>query len=592
MEQYFSDEKNVQILIALMKAHGIKRIVASPGSTNVTFVGSVQQDSFFDIYSCVDERSAAYMACGMAAETGEPVALSCTGATASRNYFSALTEAYYRKLPILAITSTQDQSRIGHLITQTIDRSSQPADTVKMSVYLQNVKDEQDAWDCMIKTNKAILELNHHGIGPVHINLATSYCPSFKTKTLPKIKVIRRFTVEDSLPDLPKGRIAIYVGSHLRWSKELTQHVDDFCHRHHAVVFTDPTSNYNGRFGVCYELSAQQNVVDENCHVDLLIHIGEMSDMCSIVKPSDVWRVSEDGCVVDWYRKLSSIFEMKETSFFHYYSSQKCAGTIDYLQNCISRQEKLLSNIPELPFSHLWVAQQLKYRLPKGCVMHYGILSPLRSWGYFPTPNGIETYCNQGGFGIDGNMSTLIGASLMNPKKLYFGAFGDLSFFYDLNSLGNRHIGNNLRILLINNSLGAEFHLFKQTNSIFVNEVDRFISAGGHFGHQSPNLVKNFVRELGFEYITASSKDDFLRVSETFVSPNIGERSIVFEVFVNLSDENEALYKLWHIEESSIVRAKSMIRNVLNGGELFATGGEERYKISQENLADHFPKKG
>ena len=94
MEQYYSSERNVQILISLMKQHGIKKVVASPGSTNVCFVGSIQQDPYFEIYSCVDERSAAYMAVGLAAECKEPVALSCTGATASRNYFSALTEAY------------------------------------------------------------------------------------------------------------------------------------------------------------------------------------------------------------------------------------------------------------------------------------------------------------------------------------------------------------------------------------------------------------------------------------------------------------------------------------------------------------------
>ena len=141
MEQYYTDERNVQILISLLKEHGIKRVVASPGSTNVTFVGSIQQDPFFEIYSCVDERSAAYMACGMAAESCEPVALSCTGATASRNYYPALTEAYYRKLPILAITSTQEEANIGHLIPQVLDRSAQPHDIVKMSVHLQTVKD-------------------------------------------------------------------------------------------------------------------------------------------------------------------------------------------------------------------------------------------------------------------------------------------------------------------------------------------------------------------------------------------------------------------------------------------------------------------
>ena len=106
----YTVERNVQILISLLKAHGVKRIVASPGTTNITLVGSLQQDSYFSIYSSFDERSAAYLACGLAAESGEPVALSCTGATASRNYVSGLTEAYYRNLPVLAITSTAFQS--------------------------------------------------------------------------------------------------------------------------------------------------------------------------------------------------------------------------------------------------------------------------------------------------------------------------------------------------------------------------------------------------------------------------------------------------------------------------------------------------
>ena len=175
MEQYYTDERNVQILIALLKAHGIKRVVASPGSTNVTFVGSIQQDGFFEIYSSVDERSAAYMACGIAAETKEPVVLSCTGATASRNYYPGLTEAFYRKLPVLAVTSTQEESKLGQLIPQVIDRRQQPFDTVRCSEHLQTVKDEDDAWNVMLKANRAILELNHHGCGPVHVNLTTRY---------------------------------------------------------------------------------------------------------------------------------------------------------------------------------------------------------------------------------------------------------------------------------------------------------------------------------------------------------------------------------------------------------------------------------
>ena len=70
--KFYTNERNVQILIALLKANGIKKIVASPGTTNYTFVGSLQNDSWFEVYSSVDERSAAYIACGLAAESGEP----------------------------------------------------------------------------------------------------------------------------------------------------------------------------------------------------------------------------------------------------------------------------------------------------------------------------------------------------------------------------------------------------------------------------------------------------------------------------------------------------------------------------------------
>lgn len=105
----YTVEKNVQIVLSLLKQSNIRLVVASPGTSNVTLVASMQSDPFFKMYSSVDERSAAYMACGLAAETNEPVVLTCTGATASRNYLSALTEAFYRKLPILAITATQPE---------------------------------------------------------------------------------------------------------------------------------------------------------------------------------------------------------------------------------------------------------------------------------------------------------------------------------------------------------------------------------------------------------------------------------------------------------------------------------------------------
>ena len=564
MSQYYTDEKNVQILISLLKQHGIKRIIASPGSTNVTFVGSCQQDPYFEMYSCVDERSAAYMACGMAAQTKEPVVISCTGATASRNYFSALTEAFYRRLPILAVTSTQDENRIGHLMPQVIDRSCQPKDIVKMSVHLQNVKDKDDEWDCIIKANKAILELWHHGFGPVHINLSTRYSADFSVKELPTARKINRITISDYFPAIKRGKTAIYIGSHLRFEEKEIAAIERFCETYNAAVFTDVTSNYTGKYRVPYDIVSCQRINTPNRNPELLIHIGNMSDQAGKTgQPKEVWRVCESGEIQDRYRTLTNVFEMSERDFFEHYTNSDTKVEVSYYQSCMDECNRLWNKIPELPFSHIWIASQMYDKLPENSILHLGILSPLRSWSYFNINSNIEVYCNQGGFGIDGNMSSMIGASLAAPDKLFFAIVGDLSFFYDMNVIGNRHIKNNVRILLINNALGAEFHLFKQLNSIYVDDIAKYLSAGGHSGHKSPDLVRHYAEDLGFEYLSAVDKEDFSAKYERFVTPDTLEKPMIFEVFTDVEDENQALWNMWNIEHSVKGEAKQMIKNIL-----------------------------
>ena len=73
MSTYYTNDRTTQIVLYLLKAHGIRKVIVSPGTTNVTLVASMQIDPYFELYSAVDERSAAYMACGLAYESGEPV---------------------------------------------------------------------------------------------------------------------------------------------------------------------------------------------------------------------------------------------------------------------------------------------------------------------------------------------------------------------------------------------------------------------------------------------------------------------------------------------------------------------------------------
>lgn len=548
-KRYFTDERNVQIVIALLKAHGIHRVIASPGTTNMTFVVSIENDPWFHIWSSVDERSAAYLACGMAAEAGEPVVLTCTGATASRNYMPGLTEAFYRKLPILAITSTRGNHKIGHLIDQQIDRRQLPNDIAVESVTIPMVKDAEDERMCEIEANKAILALKLNGGGPAHINMYTRYSHNFSVKEIPPVHAIYRHTIfDENLPEIPRnGRIAIFVGAHANFSERLTKAIDKFCATYDAVVYCEHTSGYRGQYEVHAQIvGGQMQWNSALTHVNLGIRIGEITGTGWGAGASHTWRVSPDGVLRDGGTNLRRVFMMPEEAFFEKYAEEGCSHT-EYLKAIQSEVEMVQEKIPELPFSNVWMAKQMVDNLPLNSEIHFGILHSLRSWNFFRLPSGILSKCNVGGFGIDGGVSTMIGASLCHSDKLYFGVFGDLAFFYDMNVIGNRHVGNNVRILLVNNGKGNEFRNYNHPCSFLGEEADKFVDAAGHFGNKSHQLVKHYAEDLGYEYLSASSKDEFLDVVDKFLNPEIGERPIIFETFTETDDESSALERMLNI---------------------------------------------
>ena len=556
MENHYTNARNVQIVIALMKAHGVKKVVASPGATDMAIVASLQQDPYFEMYSSIDERSAAYMACGMAAESGEPVAITCTGATSSRNYMPGLTEAYYRQLPILAITCSRSNANIGHYVDQVTDRTQLPSDVVMESVQAQSIHCPEDEWDVMVKVNKAMIGLTRNGGGPTHINLVTASSSNFAVKEIAPVRKISLYLKEDKFPEVPQGKVGIFVGAHEKWSDELTAAVDNFCEVYNAMVICDPTSNYKGKYRILMPLlceQAKEEVGGEQ--LDLMIQIGFVSSML-FKKAKVMWRVAKDGVVRDTFRKTNSIFQMSELDFF-----TKMVEGKDKKENTVyseykERYDSLLHSLPELPFSNIWVAQQLSGQLPENSVLHLGIRNSLRSWGYFDIPNSVLSYCNTGGFGIDGGISSLIGASMVNQQSLFFGVFGDLLFFYDMNSLGNRDIKPNLRIIVINNGLGQEFKNVSFPGSLLLGEdIDKFTAAKGHFACQSKTLVKDYAENLGFEYLTASNKEEFVKVYKRFITKEVTERPMLFEIFTNTKDETEAHHLTTSIElKSKVIR--------------------------------------
>ena len=357
-----------------------------------------------------------------------------------------------------------------------------------------------------------------------------------------------RLPINETFPEMPKGRIGVFVGSHNNWSTELTQMVDAFCESHNAVVFCDHTSGYKGKYRLLYSLVAYQDSFKSKLmNLDLLIYIGDISGdypTIGMLRGKETWRVSEDGRLCDRFRTLSHVFEMPEETFFKAYTSESKEDD-SFLNECKSEdlvvREKFSEVLPNIPFSNIWVASELAGNLPENSEIHMGILNSLRSWNLFEIPKTVTSFCNVGGFGIDGILSSLVGASLANPSKLYFGVLGDLAFFYDMNVLGNRHVSPNIRILLVNNGKGTEFRNYDHSANIFGDDTDKYIAAAGHYGNQSKDLIKHYATDLGYEYLSAGTKEEFKVLSEKFLNPNVGDKPIILEVFTNSTDESMAL---------------------------------------------------
>ncbi len=549
----YSVEKNTQYLIALLKAAGIKKVIISPGTTNICFVKSLMNDGTFELFSAADERSAAYMACGMASHSKEPVVLSCTGATASRNYIPGLTEAFYRKLPVLAVTSSQYFGRVDNNIAQMMDRRYIPKDIAVYQARIPMVRTPEDEWSCRLEINKSIIALKRFGGGPVHIDLETDYSQDYSVEKLPETSLIDYYEDEKDFPEISAKKVAVCIGAHTPFTEEQTELIEKFCEKYNGVVLCDFTGNYRGKYQINPALiTSQRNLSHVVWEIEIMIYFGETTGYSYLcLNPKEIWRVDADGKVKDLFRKTSGVFAVSPSVFFRHYNDieTKTKQDHEYYDEWCSVDASFRKGIDLdlIPFSNPWIGLTSLPMVDTNAVLHLAILNTLRSWNLISSKNVCNSFSNTGGFGIDGCMSSLIGSSLYDKDKIYYGIIGDLAFFYDMNSLGNRHIGSNVRILLINNGMGAEFRNYGNPGKEFGDETNDYIAAAGHYGNKSRELVKHYATNLGFEYLLAENKEEFLAHCDRFFTREHLTKPILFEVFTDYRDEAKAIEILYNL---------------------------------------------
>ena len=544
----YSDKKNILQLVALLKAHGVRKIVLCPGSRNAAIVHTLANIEDFTCYSATDERSAGFFAIGLSLQGGGPAAVCCTSGSALLNLHPAVAEAYYQQIPLIVISADRPAAWIGQMDGQTLPQPNVFGDLVKMSVNLPEVVSEEDEWYCNRLINEAILETSHHGKGPVHINVPISEpIYRFTAKTLPEVRIINRYQglniyhqdYKDLIEKLNKankrmiivGQMNLIYQFDKKYIKPLSNNFVWLTeHLGNQTTPSIPIKNFD------VAVTAMDDIRQEQMSPDLLITYGGHIVSKQIKKyirnhpPKEHWHITPDGKIADLFGCLTTVIEMDPFEFL-----EKIAFLLDGKPTNYplmwSNWCKIIDQ-PSLPYSQISVTGDLIKALPAPCTLHLANSSTVRYAQLFTLPENIEVCCNRGVNGIEGSLSSAIGYAA-ESSNINFVLIGDLSFFIDMNALWLSHVRNNLRILLFNNEGGEIFHTLPGLDK--ASKSRSFITAE----HQTS--AKGWAEERGFQYLKATDADEWEDALQIFTSSEEHPRPMLLEVYTDKDTDTKLL---------------------------------------------------
>lgn len=547
----YSDEKSVQITLAALKARNIKHVVLSPGGSDAPVVKSFENDAEFICYSVVDERSSVFFGIGLAQELKEPVVCVCTSGTAVSNFLTGMTEAYYQNVPIIAITTDSHPYNLDQLELQKLNQDDMFRDVIRKEVTLPSVNSDMDEWHCNRLVNEALLELNHHGTGPIHINIPITNTLACTTHKLPSIRLINRHYTYNAnykllANKLSNKKVLVVVGQNTPIDLEIENLFNTFYEKYNCVFNIETISNIKCKG--CIETYPSTETFSAygkpELVPDIVLSLGNFV-ASYMLKPLlranrgkiENWLINEGGSVRDPYWSLTEIFEGDVKSFLEgllvYGDSIHTHGYFEDWSETVGSIK-----ISDLGFSSLSVAKCLSEKIPDNSVLHTAILNSTRIMQFFPPKNSVTCYTNLGALGIDGCTATAVGHSMASNKLTYL-LTGDLSFFYGMNALGIRGLKNNLRVILFNNGGGEEFKI-----KLNLPDLDKYVCACSNH-----RVAKGWVESLGFGYFNACNNEELGAVLDIFAKPS--ETPLFLEIFFDIEEDAKVIRDIYNINKPS-----------------------------------------
>ena len=321
-------------------------------------------------------------------------------------------------------------------------------------------------------------------------------------------------------------RILVVYGQNAPVSEAQKRHIESFASKFNCVIVTDHISNLNCQYSLMPHnmlLNVTQEQFNKELAPDIVITVGGkrlMNDPLTTKLrrgPGNIrhWSVTPDGKVKDFYFHLYSVIESTQDYFFEFFS-ERCGDIHNngvYYEKWRELTEKYGSPAIER-FNSLYIQSKFLPSIPKNSILHLGVGQSFIECRKFNIDHSVAIYCNMGTNGIDGCTSTFLGQCSVVNDRLCFLLVGDLSFFYDMNSIWNKPLTKNIRILMVNNNGTGLLrgHRLRAVSSV----------------HNT--AAEGWVRSTGFKYISAHSKEEYDEKLKYFLSSE-PEKAVFFEVF-------------------------------------------------------------
>ncbi|WP_186756322.1 2-succinyl-5-enolpyruvyl-6-hydroxy-3-cyclohexene-1-carboxylic-acid synthase [Echinicola salinicaeni] len=513
---------------------GIKNIILSPGSRCAPITLAFARHPDLHCRTISDERSAAFIALGMAQQLKKPVVLVCTSGTAALNYAPAVAEAFFQQIPLIIITADRPAEWIDQWDGQTIRQEKIYGRHIKKDYSFPDEFSHQDkAWHANRISNEAINISQSFPAGPVHINipLREPFYPAENEKFdySSDVRLVEQVDNENILSEEALIKLKSQLGSYNKImivpgqqspNKELQILLDDISKSKKAIIVTDTISNLQSEQTINFHDQFISFTDKKSLKPDLIISFGK-----SIISKSlklflresnaDHWHIQPNGEVPDTYQGLSKYIYCDINQFLNFLNKHLDHANQAFYQawheanNAID--SKMADALENIDFGEFKAIYKILKHIPKNSKLHLANSMSVR-YVNFLGPREQEIICNRGTSGIDGSNSTAVGCTF-TTKDFVSLVTGDLAFFYDRNAFWHNYAFNNLRIILLNNQSGGIFRLIDGPSKQA--ELEEFFETKQAL--QAENLAKDF----NFKYYTAKDEVTLEKALEEFYHPSI-----------------------------------------------------------------------